>query len=165
MKKTALYLFIVFFILNSCDTGKKENSYTKQVLEWHDSIENIPKREFYLNNEQKKKGFYKSYHENGTTKSIFPLLNKKKHGVCKIFHPNGKIHIKVECKEGLEHGNYKIYNKTGELTIEGQYKDGKETGKWYYYNEDTLKRIKIYKTGEVVRIDTVLKFVHKKDKK
>jgi antitoxin component YwqK of YwqJK toxin-antitoxin module len=162
MKYNVLCAFIVIFCFIACNKTKQENEYAKRVIEWYDSIENIPKREFYLNKKQKNKGFYKSYHKNGTTKSIFPLVNKERHGVCKIFYPNGNISIKVECKNDIEDGIYRSYDKDGELSIKGQYEGGKEIGKWYYYEGDTLKKIELYEQGEVVHVDTVSKIISQK---
>ena len=57
--------------------------------------------------------------------------NGKKHGLWKAYHDNGKLWYKGEYKNGKSHGLWELYHENGKPIGKGEYKNNKDRGLWY----------------------------------
>lgn len=79
-----------------------------------------------LNNLISKKGYVKSYYENGQLKTYHELLDDQTDGV------------------------YKKYDEQGNLVTEGHFKEKKRDGSWKEYENGTLVKESYFEKGEII---------------
>lgn len=98
----------------------------------------------YYNN--KKDGFWSSWHENGEIKSEGKYENGLREGVWKYYYDNGQNKALGNYRSGNADGKWLYWDESGEKEAEGKYDNDIKAGIWsYWYYNGNLKCVETYK--------------------
>ena len=96
-------------------------------------------RHYFVDDQNRKQGEYKSYYDDGQLWGHAFYLNDKRHGEYKYYRSNGQLFEQSFYINGKHHGEYKSYHINGELEIHCFYQNSCLHGEYnsYYYNGKT----------------------------
>ena len=123
--------------------GKRINQYdsegNKQGM-WYDYYDGkLYSKGNYINN--KKEGYWETYHSNGQLEGKVSYVNGKRNGICEYYWANGNLWIKDNYVNGKRNGACEYYNKDGSLNRRELFKNGKYNGELPLTESEDKKKL------------------------
>ncbi len=111
---------------------------------------------YFIDEQNRKQGEYKTFHDNGKPWVHTFLVNDKPHGEYKIFHYNGGLYEQSYFQYGKRHGKYEshYYFKSEQLCVQSSYQNGKLHGAYKHYHDNGIIHIStFYYQGTDLKVD------------
>ncbi|UTA66512.1 toxin-antitoxin system YwqK family antitoxin [Emticicia sp. 21SJ11W-3] len=135
MIKTSPYYRIIRFslMLLSVMLLSCHDSQQKTEIKWQ-TLANGEKKPMGMLVDNKKKGMWIEYQDNGEIGVIRSYNNNILNGPCMYFGSDGKLYSKKEYVDSTYHGEYIVYNCDSKcIRLKGFYDHGKPVKVWDFY--------------------------------
>ncbi len=133
--------------------GAVEEKYPGSAKEFEGAVEEkYPggkiKRNYVVDEEGRKHGLYREYHENGQPKVTANVKAGEWDGPYISYHPNGLPHVIAAYKNGKRTGDYTERTESGQLRLAAAYHDGRLQGHINLYSNNQLTCIHECQEGD-----------------
>lgn len=130
-----IQLLILFIILISCNKLTEKTTFYKNGK---------MKERYFVDENGKKQGVYRSFHKNGKLDIYTVYKNDKGNGIYKEFYESGILELSGHAKMDKLDGELKLFSEKGELEMYQLFFDDSLGIEKKYYHNNILKSVKSF---------------------